>query len=71
MEKGKEKQKGSKGKEDSEGKGKSIDGQKGSNAKQSEDAESNYTNQTAYGKDWRLVGDTQKWGSETMAIGFR
>ena len=29
--------------------------------KKSEDAESNYTNQTAYEKDWGLAKDDHKW----------
>ena len=29
--------------------------------KKSEDAESNYTNQTAYEKDWGLAKDDRKW----------
>ena len=65
MEKGKGKeQKGPKGKEDSKGKGKSKDGQKGAYAKQSDGAESSYTNQTAYEKDWGLAKDNQKWERE-------
>ena len=56
--KGKEKnQKGSKGKEDTEGKGNYKEWQK----KQSEDAESSYTNRTAYGENWGLAKDNQKW----------
>ena len=56
---------GSKGKEDTEGKGKEDTKGKGGGNKewqkeQSDDAESSYTNQTAYGEDWGLVKDNQK-----------
>ena len=65
--KGKEgEQKGSKGEEDAEAKGDNKEWKK----KQSEDAESSYTNQTAYEKDWGLVKDNQKWDRDNCYGGW-